>query len=155
MYRICKAFTIESGHMLSKHAERCRYPHGHTRRIELVLSSPTLDDHDMVCDFKWIKLAVGEFLDAFDHALCVNASDPHLPALSAGDHRLIAFEEGDPTTERMAKRIYDYLNEQMRTGESLVTADGVAYALRKDVRIERVRVGETPTSWAEYCASPD
>ncbi len=150
MYRVCKAFTIESGHMLSKHAERCRFPHGHSRRIELVLASPTLDENDMVCDFKWIKLAVGEFLDSFDHALCVNAADPILEKLGSQAERVVVFTEGDPTTERMAERIHAFLRERISSGESVKTADGVVYRVPASVRIERVRVSETPTSWAEY-----
>ncbi len=150
MYRICKAFTVESGHMLSKHVERCKYPHGHTRRIELVLSAPTLDENDMVCDFKWINLAIGEYLDRFDHALCISAADPNLAALQSVDNRLVIFDEGDPTTELIAKRIFDHLSERIRAAEPVTTPDGVTYGIRTEVRVERVRVGETPTSWAEY-----
>lgn len=136
--------------MLSKHPERCKYPHGHTRRVELVLSSPTLDENDMVCDFKWIKLAVADYLDQFDHALCVNAEDPVLERLGSAGDRVIVFDEGDPTTELMAKRIYDYLNEQIRNSKTFNAKSGIAYNIRQSVRVERVRVGETPTSWAEY-----
>ena len=150
MYRICKAFTVESGHMLSKHPARCKYPHGHTRRIELVLASPMLDENDMVCDFEWIKLSVEDYLDRFDHALCVNSNDPMLEALSPDKGRVIVFEEGDPTTERIARRIYDYLNDRIKAGEPRTTADGITYRIRPDVRVQRVRVGETPTCWAEY-----
>ena len=42
-YRICKSFEIESGHMLSKHPGRCRFPHGHSRRVDVVLSAEDLD----------------------------------------------------------------------------------------------------------------
>ena len=35
-YRICKTLEIENGHMLSKHPDKCRFPHGHTRKVELV-----------------------------------------------------------------------------------------------------------------------
>jgi 6-pyruvoyltetrahydropterin/6-carboxytetrahydropterin synthase len=150
VFRICKVFTIESGHMLSKHAERCRFPHGHTRRIELVLASPTLDDHDMVCDFKWIKLAVGDFLDRFDHALCINASDPLRESLRPVSERVVVFEEGDPTTELMAKRIFDHLNGMIQSREPIATDRGVTYSINPSVCVERVRVGETPSSWAEY-----
>lgn len=153
MYRICKAFTVESGHMLSKHPERCRYPHGHSRRIELVLASPTLDENDMVCDFTWIKLAMQECLDQFDHALCINAGDPNLPRLAGEDSRLVEFQEGDPTTELIARRIFDHLNERIQSGQSMTTTDGVTYTIGRDVSVERVRVGETPTAWAEY--APD
>jgi len=150
VYRICKAFDIESGHMLSKHAERCRYPHGHSRRVELVLEAPSLDDNDMVCDFKWVKLAVRDYLDAFDHALCINASDPNLERMAGEDHRLVVFEEGDPTTELMARRIFEHLNAQIEAGRSFTSEAGVRYGIRAVVRVARVRVGETPTSWAEY-----
>ena len=61
-YRICKTFEVENGHMLSKHPDKCRFPHGHTRKIELVLEADALDGNDMVCDFKAVKEAVGEFL---------------------------------------------------------------------------------------------
>lgn len=154
MYRVCKRFNIESGHMLSKHPERCRYPHGHSRRIELVLAATTLDDNDMVCDFKWVKLAVKGFLDQFDHAFCVNANDPSLPRLTAEDHRVVVFEEGDPTTELLARRIFNHLHDQIAAGREFTTDDGVVYRIRPDVHVERVRVGETPTSWAEYSPDP-
>ena len=154
VYRICKAFAIESGHMLSKHPERCRYLHGHSRRIELVLASPTLDENDMVCDFKWIQLAVQDFLDRYDHALCVNVDDPNREALQAHSDRVIVFEEGDPTTELMAKNIFDHLSECIRSGLSYATKTNVTYTIGPDVRLERVRVTETPTSWAEYAGPP-
>jgi len=150
VHRICKVFTIESGHMLSKHPERCRYPHGHSRRIELVLAAPSLDANDMVCDFKWVKLAVKDFLDQFDHALCINAKDTNLQRLAGEDHRLVVFDEGDPTTELMAKRIFEHLNERIAAGREFTTESGARYTIRPEVRVERVRVGETPTSWAEY-----
>ncbi len=153
MYRVCCAITIESGHMLSKHPERCKYPHGHTRRIELVLASPRLDENDMVCDFKWIKLAVSDCLDRFDHALCVNADDPFLETAGRHKERVMVFEEGDPTTELIARRIFDYLNDRIKAAQPITTADGVTYRISQNVRVERVRVGETPTSWAEYTES--
>jgi len=152
-YRICKSFEVESGHMLSKHPGRCRLPHGHTRRIDLVLSSETLDESDMVCDFKALKLAVAEYLDAFDHALAVNAQDPEVPGLRGSPlgGRLIEFDGEDPTTEVMARRIFEHV-EGVLSGEASVLHDelGHEYMLRSGVRLERVRVTETSSSWAEY-----
>lgn len=152
MYRVCKTFEIESGHMLSKHAERCRFPHGHSRRIEFVLAAESLDENDMVCDFKWIKLAARDYLDRFDHALCVSAADPHLAKLRSFDERIVVFEEGDPTTERMARRLFEHLAGLLAAGAVYETAAGARYSIRPGVRLERVRVWETPSSWAEYSA---
>jgi len=49
-FRIARRFEIETGHRLSKHLERCRFPHGNTRIVEVVLRARTLDSSDMVCD---------------------------------------------------------------------------------------------------------
>ena len=38
-FRIGKSFVIESGHLLSKHPGKCRFPHGHSRRVEVVLAA--------------------------------------------------------------------------------------------------------------------
>jgi len=144
-YRICKTFEIESGHMLSKHAERCRFPHGHSRRIEIVLSAERLDDHDMVCDFKAVKLAVAGFLDQYDHAMMINSDDAFLPALKQASDRVIVFDQVDPTTEVLAKTIFDYISKRVSEGG----AKG-GFTFPQGVVVERVRVWETSTSWAEY-----
>ena len=150
-YRVCKAFEIESGHMLLKHPGRCRYPHGHTRRVEVVVSGNKLDERDMVCDFKAIKLALADYLDRFDHALVVNAADPLLTSLQEElKERVIVFEGEDPTTEVLARRIYEHLSGEIAAGRDLVAPDGERYRLPQDLVLERVRVGETSTSWAEY-----
>ena len=151
LYRVCKAFEIESGHMLSKHPDRCRFPHGHSRRVELVLAAESLDENDMVCDFKALKLSVAQLLDDWDHAMAINSEDPSLGALrDASGERLIVFENEDPTTEVLARRIYEHLEAQIRAGATLTDERGGTYRLPAHVRVERVRVGETSTSWAEY-----
>ncbi len=151
IYRVCKSFEIESGHMLSKHPGRCRLPHGHSRRVDLVLSSPTLDDNDMVCDFKALKLGVEEYLDQYDHALLVNAGDAilgHLPEQYRT--RVIVLEGEDPTTEVLARRIYEHVRDQIRAGGSFRDRNGNLFSLPTHLTLERVRVTETSSSWAEY-----
>jgi 6-pyruvoyltetrahydropterin/6-carboxytetrahydropterin synthase len=143
-YRICKTFTVESGHMLSKHPERCRFPHGHTRKIEVVVSSETLDRNDMVLDFKALKLAVVDYIERYDHAMAVNSADPMLESIrQVHPDSLIVFEGVDPTTEVLAKDIFDYVRG--------VLERGVEGSIRpRAALLERVRVWETPSSWAEY-----
>ena len=74
-YRICKTFEIESGDMLTKHPDKCSFPHGHTRKIEFVLEADALDENEMVCDFKIIKQIMADFLEALDHSMCINTDD--------------------------------------------------------------------------------
>lgn len=147
-YRICKTLEIENGHMLSKHPEKCRFPHGHSRKVEIVLEADELDENDMVCDFKVFKQLIGDFLDGFDHALCMNTADPmfHTFHKMYGE-RVIGFAGVDPTTEIMAKAIFDRL--QVSLAEYTARAQA-RYRVRPDVRIINVRVWETSSSWAEY-----
>lgn len=147
-FRICKQLVVENGHMLSKHPDTCRFPHGHSRRIEFVLEAETLDANDMVCDFKIVTEAMQAFLQRFDHAMCVNTRDPNYETLrEAFGDRIIGFENEDPTTEVMAKTIF----EDCRAKLALYAENPhPKYPLQAGVRLVRVRVWETGTSWAEY-----
>ncbi len=148
MYRICKSIEIESGHMLSKHPDKCRYPHGHTRKVEFVLEAGELDGNEMVCDFKIIKDAVGEWLDGFDHSLCMNTADEAFEEFKERyGERVIGFVNADPTTEVLAKTIFDHTTKVLA---EYAAEPAMRYPLAKGVRLVRVRVWETSSSWAEY-----
>jgi 6-pyruvoyltetrahydropterin/6-carboxytetrahydropterin synthase len=150
-YRICKTFEIENGHMLSKHPDKCRFPHGHTRKVEFTLEADALDAGEMVCDFKVIKELMGEFLDSYDHALCMNTADPKFAEFKqAYGDRVIGFTNIDPTTEIMAATIFRHFQERLAAH---VRAGGQRYAIRPAVRVVKVRVWETSSSWAEYSDS--
>lgn len=147
-YRICKILEVENAHMLSKHPDACKYPHGHSRRVELTLESDQLDQNDMVCDFKAIKDATVKFINQFDHAMCVNTDDPTYEMLKkAYKERIIAFESEDPTTEVLARRI---LMECQRLLDEYASQKSNRYPIRSSVKLVKVRVWETSTSWAEY-----
>jgi len=151
IYRVCKTFEIENGHMLSKHPGRCRLPHGHSRTVELIIASDHLDDNDMVCDFKSLKLAVEDYLDQYDHALMINSNDPFLKTIPEQyTTRLIVLENEDPTTEVLARRIYEYVAAQIKAGGSYTDPNGNTFSLPTHLTLERVRVSETSSSWAEY-----
>jgi len=149
-YRVCKSIEVENGHMLSKHPESCRFPHGHSRRVEFVLEADTLDDREMVCDFKLIKSLIGDWLDKFDHAMCMNTADPaYAEWKSRYGERVIGFENQDPTTEVMARQIFDFTTAALAK-QACEPGSATAYPLRPSVRLVRVRVWETSSSWAEY-----
>ena len=147
-YRICKSFEVESGHMLSKHPDKCRFPHGHTRKVELVLEADALDANDMVCDFKAVKTMVGGYVDRFDHAMCMNVADPMYAEMKKRyGEQIIGFEQVDPTTEVLAKEIHDHLQSQLDATSRQAPGK---YPIQAGLRVVRVRVWETSSSWAEY-----
>ncbi|GDY00012.1 hypothetical protein LBMAG48_24150 [Phycisphaerae bacterium] len=150
-YRISKSFEVESGHMLMKHPGRCKFPHGHSRRVEVVVAAEKLDENDMVCDFKALKLAVADFVDRFDHSLAVNSKDMRAQGFMGTANlaeRIILVPDQDPTTEVMAQLIYEELAGKI--GQTFVSKDGNTYRLPAGLVVERVRVTETSSSWAEY-----
>ncbi len=136
--------------MLSKHPDKCQFPHGHTRKVECILTADTLDQNEMVCDFKVLKTLIGEFLDQFDHALCMNTEDPQYAHFkSVYGERVIGFEREDPTTEVLARTVFEHLRQQLA---EYVQGPQDGYPVRGAVCLERVRVWETTSSWAEYWA---
>lgn len=154
-YRICKSFEVENGHMLAKHPDKCRFPHGHSRKVELVIEADDLDANDMVCDFKALRQTVGDYLERFDHALCMNTADPQYAALKqANGERVIGFTGVDPTTEVLARTIFDHLQAELAKAAASSAAAGpggdARYPVRAGLRVVRVRLWETSSSWAEY-----
>ena len=137
-FRIAKSFTVESGHLLTKSTSACHFPHGHSRTIEVIVASDKLDAADMVCDFQTLKDAAAQTVAHYDHAFALNTADPNFGELRATfGERVIAFPGVDPTTEALAREIFRSIRTNLAK-------------LAPGVRLERIRVTETATSWAEY-----
>jgi 6-pyruvoyltetrahydropterin/6-carboxytetrahydropterin synthase len=136
--------------MLAKHPGLCRYPHGHTRTVEVVLSSESLDRFDMVCDFKVLKLVLRDELARLDHAMAMNSADPMLGQMGPMRERVVVFENTDPTTEVMAKHLFDLVRQELAAGKTYTDERGIAYRFPPGLKLERVRVSETSSTWAEY-----
>lgn len=150
VFRIAKRFEIETGHRLSKHPEKCRFPHGHSRLVEVVLRAQALDENDMVCDYKVLKALVGRELERLDHAMLLAAGDPARAAFEPFAERVVLIEEGDPTTEVLARYLFERIARTLAAGAVVSEADGASYRLPEGVHLERVRVWETSSSWGEY-----
>jgi 6-pyruvoyltetrahydropterin/6-carboxytetrahydropterin synthase len=149
-FRIAKTFEVEYGHRLSKHPEKCRFPHGHSLRIEIVTRGSQLDENDMVCDFKAVKILVIDLIERLDHAMALSSSDPLLESLQPIGERILLFDGQDPTTEVLAKWLYEQIAARLEPGSTVTSSSGKSYTIPADLELERVRVWETASSWAEY-----
>ena len=149
-FRIAKTFEVEYGHRLSKHPEKCRFPHGHSLRIEVVARGRELNDQDMVCDYKALKMIVTDVVERLDHAMALNSSDPQLEGLAAIGDRVLLFDDCDPTTEVLARWIFEQMAERMVADSAVRSPGGASYEIPEDLELERVRVWETSSSWGEY-----
>ncbi len=149
-FRIAKTFEVEYGHRLSKHPEKCRFPHGHSLRIEVVARGRELDGNDMVCDYKALKMLVVDIVERLDHAMALNSADPKLEGLMAIGDRVILFDDTDPTTEVLARWLYRQIAERLAADGAVTSPSGTAYEIPKGLELEKVRVWETSSSWGEY-----
>ena len=61
--------------------------------------------------------------------------------------RVIGFDNQDPTTELLARTIFDHTQQALA---AYATQSNLRYRLAAGVRLLRVRVWETSSSWAEY-----
>ena len=107
-----------------------------------------MDNREMVFDFKLIGRMIGDFLETYDHALCMNTEDPKFEFFKeAYGDRIIGFQNEDPTTEVMARTIYEHTKASLAR---FVNDPDAEYPVRSEVRIAKIRVWETTSSWAEY-----
>ena len=115
-----------------------------------MLEADTLDEREMVCDFKVLKLVLANYLERYDHALCMNTEDPAYADFKARyGERVIGYESEDPTTEVLARDIFRHLASSLEA----YRADEIhGFPLRDSVRVVSVKVWETSGSWAEYLA---
>ena len=131
MYSVTKRIEFCYGHRLLDYEGICRHPHGHNGLVEVEVRSRTLDKRNMVCDFSDIKRVVKGWIDRdLDHKMLLRRDDPLVTALQQlGEPVYIC--ESNPTAEHIAKIIYQH-------------------AAREGLPVVRVKLWETPTSFAEY-----
>jgi 6-pyruvoyltetrahydropterin/6-carboxytetrahydropterin synthase len=131
MYSVTKRIEFCYGHRLLDYDGICKHPHGHNGLVEVEVRSGTLDKRNMVCDFSDIKRVVKGWIDRdLDHKMLLRRDDPLVKALQElGEPVYLC--DSNPTAEHIAKIIY-----QHAAGEGLP--------------VVRVKLWETPTSYAEY-----
>ncbi|MCA9400929.1 MAG: 6-carboxytetrahydropterin synthase QueD [Candidatus Omnitrophica bacterium] len=118
MFELTIKGDIASAHFLRGYQGKCKDLHGHTWIIEITVMSDQLDSIGMVADFKILKAKLKDFLMTIDH-VCLND--------------LAYFKEHNPTTENLAKYIYDGYSQNVQP-----------------IRVKHVRVWESPTSSVTY-----
>ncbi len=139
---VTKIFRFEMAHALLNHNGLCKNVHGHSYKLHVTLtgdikSSPGSPDDGMLMDFSDLKkLVKRQILDKYDHAIVLNAQSPY-----AGKIRDLPFERVEtvpfqPTCENLI----------LHFARLLVSA------LPLDVRLKRLRLYETETSYAEWHA---
>ncbi len=131
MYSVTKRLEFCYGHRLLDYDGVCKHPHGHNAMAEIEVAARALDPRNMVCDFTDIRRIVKTWIDQeLDHKMLLRRDDPLVAALAAL-RESVFLVDSNPTVERIARLIFDY-------------------AASQGLPVVRVKVWETPTSYAEY-----
>jgi 6-pyruvoyltetrahydropterin/6-carboxytetrahydropterin synthase len=142
--RITRRLEFDSGHRIPNHQSRCRHLHGHRYALEVTLAGDVIQAHGdaqqgMVMDFGQVKaIAERELVDAWDHAFLVWREDAALLQFLATipDHRTVVFD-APPTAEHLAEAAFRLLDPAYRD------------RFGTHLKLERVRLYETPNCWAD------
>ena len=136
MYSVTKSIDFCYGHRLLDYDGICKHPHGHNAVVEIEIRTETLDRRNMVCDFSDIKRVVKGWIDKeLDHKMLLRHDDPLVKLLQQLGEPMYLLDS-NPTVERIARLIFEY-----------ASAQGFA--------VVRVKMWETPSSFAEYSESKD
>lgn len=141
---ITRRLEFDAGHRIPDHKSQCRNLHGHRYAIEITLSGEIIQrDGDaangMVMDFSEVKaLAKEHLVDVWDHAFLVYAGDSEVLRFlqSLPGHKTVV-TAAPPTAENLAQEAFRVLDQLYRD------------VYGNHLRLERVRLFETPNCWAD------
>lgn len=138
MYTLKSRTDFDSAHFLAGYEGKCSNIHGHRWKVELEVSSDTLDTtgntRGMIVDFSSLKKDLTDITDNLDHSLIIEAGslkEKTMEALKEENFRIVELPFR-PTAENFSRYFYE---EMKKKGYSVVKAT----------------VYETPNNCASYC----
>lgn len=142
--QITTRLEFDAGHRIPCHKSQCRNLHGHRYAIEITLSGAIIhqentSENGMVMDFSDVKqIARASVVDEWDHAFLVYKDDIEVLNFlnTLPNHKTVVFSSV-PTAENMAAKAFEILNSQYKD------------VYGNHLKLERVRLYETPNSWAD------
>jgi len=142
--RITRRLEFDAGHRIPDHASQCRHLHGHRYALEVTLSGDVIRAdgspvNGMVMDFSEVKaIAKAHVVDAWDHAFLVYRGDQTVADFLAAlpGHKTVVLDVV-PTAENLAALAFRILDPLYHDSYG------------NHLRLERVRLFETPNCWAD------
>jgi 6-pyruvoyltetrahydropterin/6-carboxytetrahydropterin synthase len=142
--QITTRLEFDAGHRIPDHKSQCRNLHGHRYALEITLSGDIINqektsENGMVMDFSDVKqIARDSVVDVWDHAFLVYKNDAEVLNFlnSLPNHKTVIFPSV-PTAENMAAEAFRILKNQYKDSYG------------NHLKLERVRLFETPNSWAD------
>lgn len=121
MYKLMIETSFASAHQLRGYKGKCENLHGHNWKVQAYVTADKLNEIDIAIDFHDLKRITNEIVARLDHK-CLNDIFP--------------FTEKNPSSENIAKWIFDSLEEKLTAYEN--------------VNVSAVTVWESETASATY-----
>ncbi len=146
--QITRRLEFDAGHRIPDHQSHCRHLHGHRYAIEITLAGEIIQAsgqpmNGMVMDYSEIKsLAMQSLIDSWDHAFLVYRGDTAIVEFLASlpEHKTVLLDVV-PTAENLVVIAFARLDAVYRDRYG------------NHLRLERVRLYETPNCWADALRS--
>jgi 6-pyruvoyltetrahydropterin/6-carboxytetrahydropterin synthase len=120
MYELMVETHFSSAHQLRGYKGSCENLHGHNWKVQVYVLAERLNDIDLAMDFHELKKVTEEVLAPLDHGFL---------------NEIFPFTEKNPSSENIAKWIFDSLRKKLDT---------------EDVNLSAVTVWESETASATY-----
>ncbi len=141
---ITRRLEFDAGHRIPNHNSQCKHLHGHRYALEITLSgevitSEGVSEQGMVMDFSDVKrIAKEKLVDMWDHAFLAYRGDKVVCDFLATlpNHKTVILDVV-PTAENLAQAAFAILAPAYRD------------TFGNQLRLERVRLFETPNNWAD------
>ena len=141
---ITRRLEFDAGHRIPHHKSQCRHLHGHRYALEVTLSGEMIQtegasEQGMVMDFTDVKnIALEKIANVWDHAFLVYRGDHAVMDFlkSMPGHKTVVLDSV-PTAENLALEAFTVLDA------AYIDVYG------NQLRLERVRLYETPNNWAD------
>jgi 6-pyruvoyltetrahydropterin/6-carboxytetrahydropterin synthase len=144
---ITTRLEFDAGHRIPHHKSQCKNLHGHRYAMEItlsgdIISQDNVSENGMVMDFSDVKaIAKRAVVDVWDHAFLVYQHDAEVLNFlnSLANHKTVVFPTV-PTAENMASEAFRILKDRYQD------------TYGNHLKLEKVRLYETPNSWADALA---
>ena len=107
MYELMIETTFSSAHQLRGYMDKCENLHGHNWKVQVHVAAERLNEIGIAVDFHELKRLANEVTSSLDHAFLNN---------------VFPFTEINPSSENIAKWIYDSLKKKINTESINLTA---------------------------------
>jgi 6-pyruvoyltetrahydropterin/6-carboxytetrahydropterin synthase len=120
MFELMVETHFSSAHQLRGYKGECEKLHGHNYKVQVFVIAERLDEIDIAIDFHELKKLTYEIIAPLDHCFL---------------NEIFPFTEKNPSSENIAKWIYDSLRKKLNNG---------------NIHLSAVTVWESETSSATY-----